>query len=130
AYIKPTTNQTTLQFGSSLALSADGNTLAISAINESYLTGGVGSSSFSSNAAFCEEANPVLSSSSSSSSNSSTSSSNSSSSSSSASLGGPSSGAVYLYQRTQGVWEPQAYIKASNAGANDFFGTSLALSAD
>src|SRR5690554_5224995 len=130
AYIKPTTIQTSLQFGNSLALSADSNTLAVSAIAESYSTGGVGSSSFSSTPAFCESANPVLSSSSSSSSTSSSSSSTSSSSSSSANLGGVSSGAVYLYQRTDGNWVPQAYIKASNAGANDLFGTSLALSAD
>lgn len=130
AYIKPTTIQTSLQFGNSLALSADGNTLAVSAIAESYSTGGVGSSSFSSTAEFCEEANPILSSSSSSSSTSSSSSSTSSSSSSSANLGGAASGAVYLYQRTDGNWAPQAYIKASNAGPGDQFGTSLALSAD
>src|SRR5690606_11564756 len=129
AYIKPTTIHASMKFGNSLTLSGDGNTLAIGAPEESYLAGGVGSSSFSATPEHCELANPVLSSSSSSSSTSSSSSS-ATSSSSSASLGGASSGAVYLYQRTAGVWVPQAYIKASNAGAGDQFGTSLALSAD
>lgn len=40
------------------------------------------------------------------------------------------SGAVYVYARTGEVWAQQAYIKASNTGANDFFGDSVALSAD
>ncbi len=40
------------------------------------------------------------------------------------------SGAVYVFQRVGGVWTQQAYIKASNAEANDFLGQSLALSGD
>lgn len=40
------------------------------------------------------------------------------------------SGAVYLYVRTGTVWAQQAYIKASNADEDDFFGNSVALSAD
>jgi hypothetical protein len=39
-------------------------------------------------------------------------------------------GAVYVFSRTDSTWTQQAYIKASNANANDFFGVSLALSAD
>jgi len=39
-----------------------------------------------------------------------------------------SSGAVYVFTRTTSGWTQQAYIKASNAGANDMFGWSLALS--
>jgi FG-GAP repeat/Divergent InlB B-repeat domain len=42
----------------------------------------------------------------------------------------PNSGAVYVFTRTNGVWTQQAYIKASNTDANDFFGRSVALSAD
>jgi hypothetical protein len=38
------------------------------------------------------------------------------------------SGAVYVFTRTGGVWSQQAYVKASNTGALDEFGTSLALS--
>lgn len=37
------------------------------------------------------------------------------------------SGAVYVFTRSNGTWRQQAYLKASNTGANDGFGTSLAL---
>jgi hypothetical protein len=40
------------------------------------------------------------------------------------------SGAVYVYTRGGGTWSQQAYVKASNTGAGDFFGVSVALSAD
>ncbi len=40
------------------------------------------------------------------------------------------SGAVYAYVRSGDIWSQQAYIKASNAAAEDFFGFALALSAD
>jgi hypothetical protein len=40
------------------------------------------------------------------------------------------SGAVYVFVRTGGVWTQQAYLKASNAEANDFFGNSVAISGD
>jgi len=42
----------------------------------------------------------------------------------------PSSGAVYVFARAAAGWAQQAYVKASNTGAKDFFSTSLALSAD
>lgn len=38
-----------------------------------------------------------------------------------------SSGAVYVFQRTGTAWQQQAYLKASNLAASDFFGTSVAL---
>jgi hypothetical protein len=41
-----------------------------------------------------------------------------------------SSGAVYVFRRRGSKWIQQAYLKASNTGANDFFGYSVALSAD
>jgi len=41
-----------------------------------------------------------------------------------------SSGAVYVFTRSNGVWSQQAYLKASNTGAGDQFGQSLALSGD
>jgi hypothetical protein len=40
------------------------------------------------------------------------------------------SGAAYVFTRSDGVWSQQAYLKASNAGANDFFGSSVAISGD
>ena len=40
------------------------------------------------------------------------------------------SGAVYVFRRNGTDWTQQAYIKASNTGANDEFGLALSLSAD
>ncbi len=40
------------------------------------------------------------------------------------------SGAVYVFVRSGGIWSQQAYLKASNTGASDRFGISLALSGD
>ncbi|MSO81933.1 MAG: integrin [Acidobacteria bacterium] len=39
-------------------------------------------------------------------------------------------GAVYVYARAGAGWSQQAYVKASNAGRGDAFGSSVALSAD
>ncbi|MEW8086975.1 MAG: FG-GAP repeat protein [Candidatus Thiodiazotropha endolucinida] len=43
---------------------------------------------------------------------------------------GSSSGAVYLFVRTEQGWNQQAYIKASNTDELDFFGSSIVLSDD
>ena len=40
------------------------------------------------------------------------------------------SGAVYVFTRSGSTWTQQAYVKASNSGLNDRFGTSVALSGD
>lgn len=43
----------------------------------------------------------------------------------------PGAGAVYVFSRDSGgVWMQQAYIKASNTEAGDFFGESLSMSGD
>lgn len=39
-------------------------------------------------------------------------------------------GAVYVYVRQGQTWTQQAYVKASNPGQNDHFGSSVALSRD
>jgi hypothetical protein len=39
-------------------------------------------------------------------------------------------GAAYVFVRSGGVWSQQAYLKASNTGAGDFFGVSVAVSGD
>ncbi len=39
-------------------------------------------------------------------------------------------GAVYIYQRRDGIWDLQSYIKASNADSGDRFGENLSLSGD
>ncbi|HIB49264.1 MAG TPA: integrin [Flavobacteriaceae bacterium] len=40
------------------------------------------------------------------------------------------SGVVYIFSKVSGNWVQQAYIKASNPGAQDFFAISLSLSGD
>jgi hypothetical protein len=40
------------------------------------------------------------------------------------------SGAAYVFTRNDNEWTQQAFIKASNAGSADFFGSSVALSGD
>jgi hypothetical protein len=40
------------------------------------------------------------------------------------------SGAAYVFTRSAGVWSQQAYLKASNTGAGDLFGSWLYLSGD
>jgi hypothetical protein len=42
----------------------------------------------------------------------------------------PESGAVYVFRRSGMEWQQEAYIKASNTGAGDSFGESVALSGD
>lgn len=42
----------------------------------------------------------------------------------------PSAGAVYVFVRSGTAWTQQAYLKASNTNANDFFGRSVAISGD
>jgi hypothetical protein len=44
--------------------------------------------------------------------------------------GAPESGAVYVFRRAGASWHQEAYLKASNAGAGDYFGISVALSGD
>ena len=39
-------------------------------------------------------------------------------------------GAVYVYTRNGDSWAQQAYVKASNTGSGDYFGSSVDLSAD
>lgn len=40
------------------------------------------------------------------------------------------SGAAYVFIRSGSTWTQQAYLKASNTGANDAFGTTVAISGD
>ncbi len=40
------------------------------------------------------------------------------------------SGAAYVFTRTGGVWSQQAYLKASNTGADDYFGWAVAVDGD
>jgi uncharacterized delta-60 repeat protein len=40
------------------------------------------------------------------------------------------SGAAYIFRNALGTWSQEAYLKASNPGANDHFGQSVAVSGD
>jgi HJR/Mrr/RecB family endonuclease len=42
----------------------------------------------------------------------------------------PASGAVYVFARAGSTWSQTSYVKASNTGASDVFGVSVALSSD
>ncbi len=76
------------QFGGAVALSSDGNTLAVGAIGEASDGTGEGDNSI------------------------------------------PFAGAAYLFTRTATTWSQEAYLKSGNADENDGFGSAVALSND
>jgi trimeric autotransporter adhesin len=93
AYVKASNTGANDRFGTSLALSADGSTLAIAAPREDGGSTGIGGA----------QGNDLA----------------------------VDSGAVYVYTRTTGGgWTGPVYLKASNTGPHDRFGTAVALSAD
>jgi hypothetical protein len=91
AYVKASNTGAGDNFGSSVALSGDGNALMVGAINEDGGATGIGGTS---NEAAAE------------------------------------AGAVYAYTRSGTLWTPQSYVKASNTGVGDGFGSSVALSSN
>ena len=40
------------------------------------------------------------------------------------------SGSVYVFRRVGAAWLQEAYVKASNTGESDYFGSTVALSSD
>jgi hypothetical protein len=93
AYVKASNTEASDQFGYSIALSGDGNTLAGGAYTEDSAAIGIDGDQTDNTA--------------------------------------DSSGAVYVFTRSTGIWSQQAYVKASNSEAGDNFGiSSLALSSD
>ncbi|GAB3515377.1 integrin [Photobacterium alginatilyticum] len=91
-YFKASNSEQFDNFGVSVALSADGATLAVGASREDSGATGIGGEQNDSNA--------------------------------------ENAGAVYVFIRSNNIWVQQAYIKASNSDADDYFGSELALSAD
>lgn len=79
-------------FGSSVALSADGTTMAVGARSESSAGAGVDVDGEDDSAY--------------------------------------GSGAVYVFRKSEGGWEQEAYIKSSNADESDSFGMAISLSDD
>jgi trimeric autotransporter adhesin len=92
AYVKASNTGALDHFGVSVALSADGSTLAVGAYGEDSSAIGIDGNGADNSAA--------------------------------------DSGAVYVFTRSGSTWSQQAYVKASNTGADDWFGISAALSAD
>jgi trimeric autotransporter adhesin len=92
SYVKAINSDADDSFGHSVALSGDGSTLAVGALNEDSAAKGIGGDPVSDTT--------------------------------------DNAGAVYVLTRTAGTWRHQAYVKASNTDSADFFGTSVALSAD
>jgi len=92
AYLKAPSSDAGDGFGHAIALSADGNTLAIGAPYEASAAQGIDGDQADNSA--------------------------------------PDAGAVYVFSRSGGAWAPQAYLKAEHGDDSDFFGISLALSAD
>jgi trimeric autotransporter adhesin len=91
-YINASNPNERAQFGDAVALSGDGNTLAVGARAESSAAAGINGNQADASA--------------------------------------PSSGAVYVFARLGDRWLQQAYLKASNPGINDQFGSMVGLSAD
>ncbi|MBT9512948.1 MAG: hypothetical protein IV104_11435, partial [Acidovorax sp.] len=91
AYVKASNTTARDRFGSRLALSADGNTLAVGAQEETASGTGINNPPGARTLA--------------------------------------RAGAVYLFTRSSGAWNQQAYLKASNTGQDHWYGSSLALSA-
>jgi hypothetical protein len=92
AYVKASNTGAGDEFATAIALSGDGNTLAVGASAEDSSATGINGDQAGNSAS--------------------------------------GSGAVYVFARSAGVWSQQAYVKASNTGAGDEFGWSVALSDD
>jgi cysteine-rich repeat protein len=91
-YVKASNTGAHDYFGFSVALSADGSTLAVGAYLEDSAARGIGGNRADNSTG--------------------------------------DSGAVYVFTWSGTKWRQQAYVKASNTGAGDHFGISVALSAD
>lgn len=92
AYLKASNPRLSSFFGSALAVSTDGGTVAVAAPQETSAATGIDG----------DQSDTSL----------------------------HAAGAVYVFVHSAGAWTQQAYVKASNTGANDIFGSALALSAD
>ena len=91
-YVKASNTEADDYFGYSVAISADGNTLAVGALGEASNATGINGDQNDNSATH--------------------------------------SGAVYIFVRNGTTWAQEAYIKASNTDAGDYFGYSVSLSSD
>ena len=95
AYLKTLNQEQADSTGVQVALSDDGNTLAVGSLDEDCLFPGVDPVDCDADRLF-----------------------------------DTSAGAAYVFVRDGATWSQQAFIKASNAGVTDWFGSRLALSGD
>jgi len=102
AYVKASNTTVQAAFGTSIALSGDGATMAICACDEDGLSPGVGAAQWQADIPAAERTRAIE----------------------------GSAGAVYVYTRAGPTWAFDTYIKPSNIHANDTFGSRLALSTD
>jgi hypothetical protein len=100
ALVKASNAEAGTLFGKILALSGDGNTLAVGSPFEKSAATGVGGNQIND----CNSGTPTNC--------------------------AMYSGAVYVFARSGNAWTQQAYVKASNTGLVDLFGTSVALNGD
>jgi hypothetical protein len=101
AFLKAADVEALDSFGWAVALADDGNTLAVSAINEDSAGIGASNGEIDDCADGVNAVNCLR-----------------------------DSGAVYVFVRDNGLWSQQDYLKASNADEADAFGSALALSGD
>ncbi|MED5534817.1 MAG: integrin [Pseudomonadota bacterium] len=94
AYLKAANAEGNDVFGTAVAISDDGNTLIVTALDEDGATTGVNSTPINDQ----QTEN--------------------------------STGAVYVFSRSEDGWSQTAYLKASNTGREDWFGVRVALSGD
>ncbi|MDQ7015623.1 MAG: chitobiase/beta-hexosaminidase C-terminal domain-containing protein, partial [Gammaproteobacteria bacterium] len=100
AYLRASNAAVGDQFSRSISLSGDGNTLAVSAQREDSSAMGLRISG--SQLDLTAQADNAA----------------------------TEAGAVYLFTRVASVWSQQVYLKASNTGSGDWFGSAVALSGD
>lgn len=99
-YVKASNTDSNDSFGTTVDLSADGNTLVIGAPGEGSSATGVNGNQDDNLASEAIQGY------------------------------GSGAGAVYVFQQVNGNWLQQAYVKASNTDRSDQFGGSLSLSGD
>lgn len=101
AYLRASNPEAGDSLGVSVAISLDGNTIVSGALDEDCLCTGVNPKDAQGNLAGSNDRTLDT-----------------------------SAGAVYVFVRDGTAWTQQAYIKASNAGKEDWFGSRLAMSGD
>ena len=118
AWIKPVVNEQGDQFGTSVALSADGNTLVVGAIGEDSKAVGVNGDATDNSCFYFDTKDLEYKFDA------------SCSKSGSASILQLDSGAAYVFTRNNGIWAQQAFLKPATPFLQTHFGDSIDISGD